>query len=139
MSTSSTAWASRVSITRRSTTVWSGVKVADSSKDLLVALTVPAGQGLFNDQLGDLGLRHRQERFDGSGPLGKKGSELPIEIWILILAEAFEEFRQANRGLDLERQFQCFFEEHSSGHHPTALEALGLLLVSSRLAELTAP
>lgn len=84
-------------------------------------------------------LRHRQERFDGSGPLGKKGSELPIEIWILILAEAFEEFRQANRGLDLEKQFQSFFEEHSSGHHPTALEALGLLLVSSRLAELTAP
>ncbi len=78
------------------------------------------------------------ERYDGTGfPHGKKGDAVPIEGWVLALAEDLVEFQQ-QRGSLGEKSVEAFLSERASVHHPAVIDALGGLLVSGRLQDLLA-
>jgi len=74
------------------------------------------------------------ERCDGTGfPRGSSGEDLPLDAWVLSLAEAVEEFIREKRGHALSGILQSFYELHGESHHPLALEALTALIDSGNL------
>ncbi|HXE71958.1 MAG TPA: HD domain-containing phosphohydrolase [Candidatus Nitrosotenuis sp.] len=79
------------------------------------------------------------ERYDGSGfPRGRQGDQVPLEGWVLALAEDVEEHRQSRPDLDYPGWLEAFLSERGGGHHPAVLDALGGLADSGRLARLVA-
>ena len=71
------------------------------------------------------------ERYDGSGfPSGLAGDMVPIEAWILALAEDLEEFSQNNKTGFFEDMLRQFFLNHAESHNPLVVEALGVLINS---------
>ncbi|GMU56424.1 MAG: hypothetical protein AMXMBFR33_55700 [Candidatus Xenobia bacterium] len=71
------------------------------------------------------------ERYDGSGfPHGRKGDEVPIEAWVLALAEHLAEEPQSWSDVE------GFLHRHEDSHHPAVADALGGVLVSGRLGEI---
>jgi len=77
------------------------------------------------------------ERYDGSGfPRGLRGDQAPAETWVLALAEHLEEFRNASRDPAVPAILEAFFAGPAHAHHPTAIDALGGLLVAGRLEHL---
>lgn len=80
-------------------------------------------------------VRFHHERFDGSGPLGKQGNELPIECWVLALAEDLIEHRERELSKHQSKNewIRSFFDQCGHHHHPAVVDALGGLLVSGRL------
>lgn len=86
--------------------------------------------------LADL-VRHHHELYDGSGfPQGLRGDQLSVEHWVLVLAEAFEDFLALNPHLGFEAKIGIFFKEKGRGHHPDVLDALAGLIDSGRLDRL---
>lgn len=78
------------------------------------------------------------ERYDGSGfPHGKKGSAVPMEAWVLALAEDLVEYQQ-ERDSKSQKAVEAFLSERADVHHPAVVDALGGLLVSGRLQDLLA-
>lgn len=79
------------------------------------------------------------ERFDGSGfPTGKKGDELPLESWILALADHVEDFCSEHPDDSLHDKVQLFLEQGQHLHHPLVLDALCGLLDQGRLEAILA-
>lgn len=73
------------------------------------------------------------ERYDGSGvPHGVAGEHLPLEAWVLALAEDLEELR-TREGHDYGTWLRLFFTERAPHHHPAVVDALGGLADSGRL------
>ncbi|MGE0492411.1 MAG: HD-GYP domain-containing protein [Vulcanimicrobiota bacterium] len=86
--------------------------------------------------LAPLVLAHH-ERYDGTGfPDGKSGDDVPIEGWILALAEDLDEFWQASYKTDFRENLADFFARRVAGHHPDVVDALCGLADSGRLAAL---
>lgn len=80
-------------------------------------------------------VRFHHERFDGSGALGKQANELPIECWVLALAEDLIEHRErsVSQHQSSDEWIRSFFDQCGHRHHPAVVDALGGLLVSGRL------
>ncbi len=84
-------------------------------------------------------VRYHHERYDGTGPLAKHSNELPIECWVLVLAEDLVEHRErrladpAKALLGREDWIRSFFDGCGDHHHPAVVDALGGLLVAGRL------
>ena len=77
------------------------------------------------------------ERYDGSGfPKGLKGIDLPIDCWVLPLAEHLDEFWQRSPQPDYRHKLQAFFDSEVSTHHPDVIDALCGLSDSGRLEEI---
>lgn len=71
------------------------------------------------------------ERYDGSGfPSGLAGDVVPIEAWILALAEDLEEFSHQNQAGFFEDILRQYFLNNAESHHPLVMEALGALINS---------
>lgn len=69
------------------------------------------------------------ERWDGSGtPRGLSGDAVPLEGWVLALAEDAEEFRFSRPGMTYEDWVPAFWEQRASKHHPDVVDALGSLV-----------
>lgn len=82
-------------------------------------------------------VESHHERYDGSGfPEGKKGNELPLESWVLALAEDLDEFWQAHTDLPPTERLSIFFSQNARIHHPTVVDALSGLVDSGRLSEI---
>jgi hypothetical protein len=65
------------------------------------------------------------ERFDGTGfPLGLSGDAVPIEGWVLAMAEDLEEFYSASRGSLWDTVMERFIQGRAFSHHPLVTEAL---------------
>jgi response regulator RpfG family c-di-GMP phosphodiesterase len=76
-----------------------------------------------------------QERWDGSGvPHGLKGDAVPIEGWVLALAEDLDEFRHRHRQLAFADWIERFYDGPAASHHPEAVEALSTLVDAGKLA-----
>ena len=80
-------------------------------------------------------VRFHHERFDGSGALGRQANELPIECWVLALAEDLIEHREreVSKQQSKDEWIRSFFDQCGHRHHPAVVDALGGLLVSGRL------
>lgn len=73
------------------------------------------------------------ERYDGTGvPYGLGGEALPLEGWVLALAEDLEEIRMQGDH-DYGSWLRLFFAERAAHHHPAVVDALGGLADSGRL------
>ncbi len=82
-------------------------------------------------------VESHHERYDGSGfPQGKKGNELPLESWVLALAEDLDEFWQGHSELSSGERLSIFFSQNARAHHPTVVDALSGLVDSGRLSEI---
>jgi HD domain len=87
-------------------------------------------------QLAPLVASHH-ERYDGSGfPEHKKGDELPLEAWVLSLAEDLEEYCSQNAQQPIDEVLRSFFEQRQGSHHPLVLDALCGLTDNGRLETL---
>ncbi len=77
------------------------------------------------------------ERYDGSGyPKGIKGDDLPLENWILTLAEDIEEFNFENSSKLFEDMIFSFYSQRAESHHPECIEALTSLVNDSTLEKI---
>lgn len=73
------------------------------------------------------------ERYDGSGfPNRNSGDELPLECWILALAEDFVEFWETSVS-SYEGKIKEFFAGNAKHHHPDVVDALCGLVDSGEL------
>ncbi|MHB2021300.1 MAG: HD-GYP domain-containing protein [Candidatus Xenobia bacterium] len=65
------------------------------------------------------------ERFDGSGaPVGLQGAQIPLEAYVLILADAFDEMA-VQKGLTRGPEWLlAAFGESAAEHHPRVVAAL---------------
>lgn len=71
------------------------------------------------------------ERYDGSGfPKGLKGDQVPIEAYVLALAEHLAEDPESWRDAE------GFVDRYEDHHHPAVIDALNGILVSGRLREI---
>ena len=74
------------------------------------------------------------ERLDGSGyPNGLRGDEVPLEAWVLSLAEDFDMYWTELYGSAIDEVVAGFYEERARKHHPTVVDALSGLVDSGRL------
>lgn len=81
-------------------------------------------------------VEFHHERYDGSGhPDGKSGQELPLECWILALAEDFLEFWESSLS-SFEGKLKEFFDERAKHHHPDVVDALCGLVDAGELETL---
>lgn len=75
-------------------------------------------------------VEHHHDRYPGSADLG-------LEIWVLALAEHFQEVCEADeRALEPEVRVQRFALQHGREHHPAVLDALVGLSVAGKLESL---
>lgn len=80
------------------------------------------------------------ERYDGSGfPRGRRGDEIPVEAWILSLAEDLDEFWMDHADEPLAEVVAAFFKQKAAAHHPLVIDALSGLVDSGRLESLLTP
>lgn len=81
-------------------------------------------------------VESHHERYDGSGfPKGASGDDLPIDCWVLALAEALDEYWHDSKLTDYTTKLQVFFDEHAPTHHPEVVDALCGLVDSGRLKD----
>ncbi len=86
--------------------------------------------------LGPLVLHHH-ERYDGSGyPDGLAGDAVPIEGWILALAEDLDEYWQNSFKTSTPEKLAEFYESRAPSHHPDVVDALSGLIDSGKLDEI---
>lgn len=77
------------------------------------------------------------ERYDGSGfPAGVSGDSVPIEAWVLSMAEDVAEFWHDSLKDGYREKVADFFEERAPAHHPDVVDALCGLVDSGRLQEI---
>mgnify|MGYP000008703979 CR=1 FL=1 len=77
------------------------------------------------------------ERYDGSGfPGGLSGESLPIDCWVMPLAEHLDEFWQRSLRDGYADKLSEFFESEAAHHHPEVVDALCGLADSGRLEEI---
>lgn len=82
-------------------------------------------------------LQTHHERYDGSGsPKGLSGDSLPIECWVLVLAEHLDEFWQEHPQATYLENLHKFFCQEADHHHPDVLDALCGLSDSGRLKQI---
>jgi putative nucleotidyltransferase with HDIG domain len=81
-------------------------------------------------------VRTHHERYDGTGPAGLSGEQCSTEQYILILAEAFDEFLSLNPHVDFGVKVGVFMKEKGRFHHPDVLDSLAGLIESGRLDRL---
>lgn len=76
------------------------------------------------------------ERYDGSGiPHGMQGNELPLEGWVLALAENVVEHWEGSLE-KFETKVRQFFNGPAKHHHPDVVDALCGLVDSGKLQEI---
>jgi len=80
-------------------------------------------------------VENHQEKYDGSGPYGKRAEELSLECWLLATAEDFVEFWEGSMAT-YEMKIKEFFVGPAKHHHPDVIDALCGLVDSGRLQEL---
>lgn len=81
-------------------------------------------------------VESHHERYDGSGqPHGKSGDELPLECWILALAENVVESWEESLAT-YEMKVKEFFAGPAKHHHPDVVDALCGLVDSGKLPDL---
>lgn len=81
-------------------------------------------------------VEFHHERYDGSGqPKGKKQDDLPLEGWVLALAEDVVETWEAHPG-NYTENVKRFFNDSAKHHHPDVVDALCGLVDSNQLEEL---
>ena len=72
-------------------------------------------------------ILHHHERYDGKGyPAGKGGDELPIEVYILGVADTYDAVtstRPYSEGSSPERAKEIIFEEKGKQFHPKVVDA----------------
>ena len=79
-------------------------------------------------------VENHHERYDGSGfPNARTADQLPIECWVLSLAEHLEETWQLALLSNFEDKVRHFFAEEAPHHHPEVVDALCGLVDSGRL------
>jgi hypothetical protein len=77
------------------------------------------------------------ERYDGTGfPKGHAGDDLPIDCWVMPLAEHLDEFWQRSPHTDYRDKLKAFFQTEVAHHHPEVVDALCGLADSGRLEEI---
>ncbi|MFA5504523.1 MAG: HD domain-containing phosphohydrolase [Vulcanimicrobiota bacterium] len=77
------------------------------------------------------------ERYDGSGfPHGLSGDQLPIDCWVMPLAEHLDEFWQRSLRDTYRDKLKDFFKSEADHHHPEVIDALCGLADSGRLEEI---
>lgn len=77
------------------------------------------------------------EKYDGTGfPQGRRGDDLPIENWVLSMAEDLDEFWQGHTSMSYSEKLSLFFEERAGSHHPSVVGALSSLADSGRLGDI---
>lgn len=77
------------------------------------------------------------ERYDGSGfPSGLAGDMVPIEAWILALAEDLEEFGRWHKSGFFEEMLRQYLLDRAESNHPIVVEALGVLVESGSLEKI---
>lgn len=81
-------------------------------------------------------IEAHHERYDGSGlPSGLSGDELPLEAWILALAEDLVEHWEASTG-PLADRLRPFFQDSTRHHHPDVVDAICGLVDSEKITSL---
>lgn len=63
---------------------------------------------------------------------------IPVEAWVLSLAEDLDEFFSQRRNLPLPFRTSEFYAQHAPHHHPEVVDALSGLVDSGRLAQIYA-
>ena len=77
------------------------------------------------------------ERYDGTGvPSALGGDVIPVEAWILALAEDIEEFNHQHKTDFFEDMLLNFYKKNAPGHHPAVVEALSVLVDSGNLEKI---
>lgn len=82
-------------------------------------------------------VAHHHARYDGTGaPLAAARDEMPVEAWVLALAEDVDEHFHEHRGAPRSSRIASFFSQKAPSHHPQAVEALATLVGEGRLDSL---
>ena len=82
-------------------------------------------------------VESHHERYDGTGfPAGLSGEDLPIDCWVMPLAEHLDEFWQKSFKDGYADKLKEFFESEAAHHHPDVIDALCGLADSGRLEEI---
>ncbi len=76
-------------------------------------------------------VEHHHARYDQT-------PDLALEIWVLVLAEHFQEFAQAHAGTEPDVLAQRFALQFAHLHHPSVVDALVGLSVAGKLQQLLA-
>jgi HD domain len=82
-------------------------------------------------------VESHHERYDGSGfPKRLSGDDLPIDCWVMPLAEHLDEFWRRSLQTDYRDKLKAFFHTEVAHHHPEVIDALCGLADSGRLEEI---
>lgn len=65
-------------------------------------------------------------------------SDVPVEAWVLSLAEDLDEFFSQRRHIPLTNRTADFYAQHAPHHHPEVVDALSGMIDSGRLAQIYA-
>jgi len=72
-------------------------------------------------------ILHHHERYDGTGyPFGKKGEDLPIDVFVLSVADTYDAMtstRPYSPGLSAEEAKQVIIDERGKQFHPKVVDA----------------
>lgn len=80
-------------------------------------------------------VEFHHERYDGSGPLGKRHEEVPLEAWVMAVTEDLVESYEKASGSFADR-IRAFFYESAKHHHPDVIDALCGLVDAEKLQSL---
>lgn len=77
------------------------------------------------------------ERYDGTGfPKQLSGDVVPLEGWVLALAEDLEEFNHQKQSADFESMIYGFYSQKAASHHPEVTEALTALINQGKIEKI---
>ncbi|MBI3930351.1 MAG: hypothetical protein HY319_32745 [Armatimonadetes bacterium] len=100
--------------------------------------TLPGRCALYLEPVSSAGRYRESVPWDLDCPFPERlsGDSVPLEGWVLALAEHVDGFFTERRSLDFAQKLRLFFEEQSRLHHPTAVDALSGLADSGWLEKL---
>jgi HD-GYP domain-containing protein (c-di-GMP phosphodiesterase class II) len=82
-------------------------------------------------------IEHHHERYDGTGFPGKlAGDDLPLETWILAVAEDLDEYCCGEKSGSIGEKTARFLAQKGASHHPQVLESLAASVEAEEIQRL---